>query len=150
MLSNLENNLKSRDRNLNFNLSDATSMQVLDNQGRENAPKYPTSSQPNPEVRSKREYDNYFNTFSNGSNKNKSNKEPCEALKKTSKIAQEESSTSTALKSLKKNSSSMESPSGRKLIRTPTQVNSFTSNQIFSKQCPNPFLLTYRKDCYWS
>ena len=128
MLSNLENNLKSRDRNLNFNLSDATSMQVLDNQGKENAPaprnKLPTSSQQNPETRSKREYDNYFNTFHNGSNKNQSNKEPCEPLKNTSKIAQEESSTSTALKSLKKNSSSMESPSGRKLIRTPTQVNS--------------------------
>ena len=100
MLSNLENNLKSRDRNLNFNLSDATSMQVLDNQGKENAPrnKYPTSSQQNPEVRSKREYDNYFNTFSNGSNKNQSTKEPREPLKNTTKIAQEESSTSTALK----------------------------------------------------
>ena len=132
MLSNLENNLKSRDRNLNFNLSDATSMQVLDNQAKENAPrnKQPTSSQQNPEVRSKREYDNYFNTFNNGSNKNQSNKEPCEPLKNTTKIAQEESSTSTALKSLKKNS--MESPSGRKLIRTPTQVHSFNLFQSLS------------------
>ena len=37
MLSNLDTNLKTRDRNLNFNLSDAnSSMQVLDNQGKEN------------------------------------------------------------------------------------------------------------------
>ena len=72
MLSQLDVNL-SRDRNLNYNLSDANSMQVLDNQKKSHASRPVTkfSSQNKKEVEArKKEYDNYINTFNSSSTRN--------------------------------------------------------------------------------
>ena len=72
MLSQLETNF-SRDRNLNINLSDAKSMQVLDNQGKDakrNVTKLYSSQNKKEEAARKKEYYNYINTFTSGSKKN--------------------------------------------------------------------------------
>lgn len=115
----------SRDSNLNFSLSDANSMQILDNQKKKekNVPAVKFSSRPSSlqntekEAR-KKEYDNYINTFTSGQNKNDIRQKTFNPPKLS---AQGESSATAISKSLKK-TSSMESPGTRKLIRTPTQV----------------------------
>ena len=146
MLSNLDTNLKTRDRNLNFNLSDAnSSMQVLDNQGKENVAvaKFSSTSsqqqqqqqqQPRSEGRARREYDNYHNTFTNGSNRNSDCSRGLYQPSLSSKIAQDDSSPPTALNKPIKKTGSMDSPGGRKLIRTPTQVRGILYRLILFSQ----------------
>ena len=147
MLSNLDTNLKTRDRNLNFNLSDAnSSMQVLDNQGKENVAvaKFSSTSsqqqqqqqqqQPRSEGRARREYDNYHNTFTNGSNRNSDCSRGLYRPSQSSKIAQDDSSPPTALNKPIKKTGSMDSPGGRKLIRTPTQVRGILFRLILFSQ----------------
>ena len=127
MLSQLDTTL-SRDRNLNFNISDATSMQILDNQKKKEASenvsaraaKFSSRSSPlqdkKKETRTK-EYDNYISTFS-GSNKN--TRLQTFHPPKSSGPSQGESSVTSITKSMRQ-STSLESPGTRKLIRTPTQ-----------------------------
>ena len=125
MLSQLETNF-SRDRNLNINLSDAKSMQVLDNQGKDakrNVTKLYSSQNKKEEAARKREYYNYINTFTSGSKKNDNYKptfQPPKMSSASSHSAQDESSTTALNKPLKK-TSSIDSPGSRRLIRTPTQ-----------------------------
>ena len=118
----------SRDRNLNFNLSHANSMQILDNQKKKetskNVPAVKFSSrcssfQNKEKEARKKEYDNYINTFTSGSNKNDIRQKTFYPPKMSS-LAQGDSSVTAVSKSLKK-TSSLESPGTRKLIRTPTQ-----------------------------
>ena len=129
MLSQLDTTL-SRDRNLNFNISDASSMQILDNQGRQDAKrpvtKFSSSQKKKEEVARKKEYDNYHHTFTNGSHKRTDNykatfqppKEPVGATP-----AQADSSVTAATRTMKRtNSNETPGPGTRKLIRTPTQV----------------------------
>ena len=118
----------SRDRNLNFDLSDANSMQILDNQKNKEASENVSaraaefSSRRSPlqdkkkETRTK-EYDNYISTFS-GSNKN--TRLQTFHPPKMSGSSQGESSVTSISKSMRQ-STSLESPGTRKLIRTPTQ-----------------------------
>ena len=132
MLSQLDSNF-SRDRNLNINLSDAKSMQVLDNQGKDakrNVTKFSSSQNKKEEAARKKEYDNYINTFTSGSgNRNDINYKSTWQPPKMSSAplsAQDESSNTALNKPLKK-TSSMESPGGKRLIRTPTQVHGVLS-----------------------
>ena len=132
MLSQLDSNF-SRDRNLNINLSDAKSMQVLDNQGKDakrNVTKFSSSQNKKEEAARKKEYDNYINTFTSGSgNRNDNNYKSTWQPPKMSSAplsAQDESSNTALNKPLKK-TSSMESPGGKRLIRTPTQVHGVLS-----------------------
>ena len=131
MLSQLETNL-TRDRNLNFNLSDANSMQILDNQAKSKdatrtVAKFSSSSSSSgqnkkEEAARRKEYDNYINTFTNGSNKNHDNYKPSfQPPRVSSRPTDGSSTTSTALNRSVKKTSSIESPGTRKLIRTPTQ-----------------------------
>ena len=130
----------SRDSNLNFSLSDANSMQILDNQKKketsQNVPSVKFSSRPSSlqntekEAR-KKEYDNYINTFTSGQNKNDIRQKTFNPPKLS---AQGESSATAISKSLKK-TSSMESPGTRKLIRTPTQEMKWI-NIIYTKIVP--------------
>ena len=118
----------SRDRNLNFDLSDANSMQILDNQKNKEASenvsaraaKFSSRSSPLQDKKKERrtkEYDNYISTFS-GSNKN--TRLQTFHPPKMSGPSQWESSVTSISKSMRQ-SSSLESPGTRKLIRTPTQ-----------------------------
>ena len=118
----------SRDRNLNFDLSDANSMQILDNQKKKEtsenvsarAAKFSSRRSPlqdkKKETRTK-EYDNYISTFS-GSNKN--TRLQTFPPPKMSGSSQGENSVTAISKSMRQ-STSLESPGTRKLIRTPTQ-----------------------------
>ena len=130
MLSQLDSNF-SRDRNLNINLSDAKSMQVLDNQGKDakrNVTKYSSSQNKKEEAARKKEYDNYINTFTGSGNRNDNNYKSSWQPPKMSSAgpsAQDESSNTALNKPLKK-TSSMESPGGMRLIRTPTQESFIT------------------------
>ena len=129
MLSQLDTNL-TRDRNLNFKLSDANSMQILDNQAKSKdasrtVAKFSSSSSSNnkkEEAARRKEYDNYINTFT-GSNKN-DNYKPSFQPPRVSSRPQDGSSTTAYNKAVKK-TSSIESPGTRKLIRTPTQESKF-------------------------
>lgn len=118
----------SRDRNLNFDLSDANSMQILDNQKRKETSENVSaraaefSSRRSPlqdkkkETRTK-EYDNYISTFSGS---NKITRLQTFHPPKMSGPSQGESSVTSISKSMRQ-STSLESPGTRKLIRTPTQ-----------------------------
>ena len=131
MLSQLDTNL-TRDRNLNFKLSDANSMQILDNQAKSKdasrtVAKFSSSSSSSSnnkkeEAARRKEYDNYINTFT-GSNKN-DNYKPSFQPPRVSSRPQDGSSTTAYNKAVKK-TSSIESPGTRKLIRTPTQESRF-------------------------
>ena len=125
----------SRDRNLNFSLSDANSMQILDNQKRKETSKNVTlvkfdsrspSFQKQEKEARKVEYDNYINTFPTGSNENENRIQIFPPSRKSG-IAQGE-------RTMKK-TNSIESPGHRKLIRTPTQEridNTILFNKKFS------------------
>ena len=123
----------SRDRNLNFSLSDANSMQILDNQKRKETSKNvtvvqfhsPSSSfQKQEEEGCKVEYNNYINTFPTGSNENEHRIQIFPTPRKSG-IAQGE-------KTMNK-TNSIESPGQRKLIRTPTQER-FDITILFDKK----------------
>ena len=108
----------SRDRNLNFDLSETNYVQRLDNQkkketaGNVRAVKF-SSQTKEKEARSK-EYDNYINTFTSSSNKNHAKHQ-----QGTFRPARLPGSGGSSVAAMKK-TSSLESP-GRKLLRTPTQ-----------------------------
>ena len=130
MLSQLDTNL-TRDRNLNFKLSDANSMQILDNQAKSKdasraVAKFSSSSSSSSnnkkeEAARRKEYDNYINTFT-GSNKNDNYKPSFQPPRVSSRP---QDGSSTAYNKAVKKTSSIESPGTRKLIRTPTQESRF-------------------------
>ena len=110
----------SRDRNLNFNLSETNYVQRLDNQkkkepaGNVRAVKFSSLSSAEKEARSK-EYDNYINTFTSSSNKNNPRQQPGGF-----RPAKQAGGGGGGPVAAMKKTSSVESP-GRKLLRTPTQ-----------------------------
>ena len=119
----------SRDRNLNFSLSDANSMQILDNHKKKETSgnvrvvkfsSHSSSLQTKEKETRKKEYDNYINTFTSSSNKNEFRQPGTFRPAKLSGLASGESSVTAITKSMKK-ASSVESPGARKLLRTPTQ-----------------------------
>ena len=132
----------SRDRNLNFNLSETKYEQRLDNQkkketvGNVRGVKFSSlSSSSSVQTREKearsREYDNYINTFtsssssSSSSNKNATKHQP--GGFRPAKLAGGVGSSVAAMKK----TSSVESP-GRKILRTPTQEIKRLNTQQFS------------------
>ena len=131
----------SRDRNLNFKLSEQNYEPrldcTLDNQKKKETAsrgvKFSSSVQTKEkEVRS-REYDNYINTFtsssssssSRSSNKNETKRQP--GPFRPAKVAGNGGSSVAAMKK----TSSVESP-GRKILRTPTQEIKRLNTQQFS------------------
>ena len=131
----------SRDRNLNFKLSEQNYEprldSTLDNQKKKETAsrgvKFSSSVQTKEkEVRS-REYDNYINTFtsssssssSRSSNKNEIKRQP--GPFRPAKVAGNGGSSVAAMKK----TSSVESP-GRKILRTPTQEIKRLNTQQFS------------------
>ena len=127
----------SRDRNLNFKLSEPNYEPrldcTLDNQKKKETAsrgvKFSSSVQTKEkEVRS-REYDNYINTFtsssSRSSNKNETKRQP--GPFRPAKVAGNGGSSVAAMKK----TSSVESP-GRKILRTPTQEIKRLNTQQFS------------------
>lgn len=125
----------SRDRNLNFNLSETNYVQRLDNQkkketaGNVRAVKFSSLSSAvqtkEKEARSK-EYDNYINTFTSSSNKNNPRQQPG-GFRQAKQAGGGGGGPVAAMKK----TSSVESP-GRKLLRTPTQEMKRLNTQEFS------------------
>ena len=121
----------SRDRNLNFNLSETDYVQRLDNQkkketaGNVRAVKFSSLSSSvqtkEKEARSK-EYDNYINTFtsSSTSSPSSSNKNNPRNQSGGFRPGRQAGSGGGGSVAAMKKTSSVESP-GRKLLRTPTQ-----------------------------
>ena len=128
----------SRDRNLNFNLSETKYVQRLDNQkkketvGNVRGVKFSSLSSSSSSVQARekearsREYDNYINTFtSSSSSSNSSRSRPSSSNKNETKSQSQPGSfrpTGNVVSSVAamKKANSVESP-GRKLLRTPTQ-----------------------------
>ena len=115
----------SRDRNLNFNLSETNYVQRLDNQkkketaGNVRAGKF-SSQTTEKEARRSKEYENYIKTFtSSSSSSSSSNKNNTKHQPGAFRPARLPTSGGSSVAAMKK-TSSVESP-GRKLLRTPTQ-----------------------------
>ena len=115
----------SRDRNLNFNLSETNYVQRLDNQkkketaGNVRAGKF-SSQTTEKEGRRSKEYENYIKTFtSSSSSSSSSNKNNTKHQPGAFRPARLPTSGGSSVAAMKK-TSSVESP-GRKLLRTPTQ-----------------------------
>ena len=126
----------SRDRNLNFNLSETNYVQRLDNQkkketaGNVRAGKF-SSQTTEKEARRSKEYENYIKTFtSSSSSSNKNNTKHQPGAFRPARLPTSGGSSVAAMKK----TSSVESP-GRKLLRTPTQEmkirHSFTQFSLF-------------------